>query len=218
LWKDQGWGNAKGRLYVIGSTSDRHRIAAASLLAGHIETSLRLQFIPQDGEEYSLWYKAGSGGGHSLEVSRARLEFILLDGLDFAKTYNALAERGALKVDLDFHFQLLQKVAQALLEQIQRQETPDINMTSFLESTGIPVRKETLLALEHVTASLLELGNYTISDAMAEDRQAQIRAACFPAPPAPPQPIQPPQVVFDPLDEDSDEEMGDLLPPPPRLF
>jgi hypothetical protein len=75
-WKDQGWGNYKGTLFILGydsncSTEDRThfsrgRIVQMSPLARHEETPLRMKFRPRSGETYRLWIFVGCGGGHIL--------------------------------------------------------------------------------------------------------------------------------------------------------
>ena len=76
VWKDQGWGNYKGRLYIVAydSNSDiedrnqfsRGRAVLTSPLADHKEGSLRMQFRPCMGKTYRIWMYVGGGGGHRL--------------------------------------------------------------------------------------------------------------------------------------------------------
>jgi hypothetical protein len=77
MWKDQGWGNYKGTLFIVAYDSNcsiddrnqfsRGRVVRTSPLARHEENLLRMEFRPRSGEIYRLWMYVGSGGGHRLE-------------------------------------------------------------------------------------------------------------------------------------------------------
>jgi hypothetical protein len=80
-WQDQGWGNRKGRLYVVGH--DSHAIppqaqwnfssgrvlSSAPSVAPHNSQELKMFFTPiVECDTYHLFYKVGGGGGHELLV------------------------------------------------------------------------------------------------------------------------------------------------------
>lgn len=88
-WKDQGWGNRKGRLFVIGKRRevlgdpehqqqrqqqqsedqfDGGRVVFKSDVSPHTFESLEVHFSPQMEEDYYLWYVVGGGGGHLLMI------------------------------------------------------------------------------------------------------------------------------------------------------
>ena len=70
-FKDQGWGNRKGRLYIREDKSKNNydgTIVARSLIAEHHKTSLKLTFQPKPGKNYTMCYEVGGGGGHELIV------------------------------------------------------------------------------------------------------------------------------------------------------
>ena len=92
-WKDQGWGNRKGKLFVVAQGSaaskdtttcqeGRHMEADETALFGegrfvykspvaaaHDFEDLQIMFTtPQKDETYHLWVVVGGGGGHKLFV------------------------------------------------------------------------------------------------------------------------------------------------------
>lgn len=84
-WRDQGWGNRKGRFWVVARNQDRDTIDRHSEWCGgfgegneevcvtphaapHALESGKLVFVPVPGKEYHLWHVVGGGGGHQLVV------------------------------------------------------------------------------------------------------------------------------------------------------
>lgn len=85
-WVDQGWGNRKGSLFIVGtpkldeSTADVVPLPVDVLFHGgrvvvrtmtcaeHHWTKVELRFQPRDDENYHLWFEVGAGGGHELRV------------------------------------------------------------------------------------------------------------------------------------------------------
>lgn len=75
-WRDQGWGNCKGTLFVVAYDGDspmedrddfdKGRCVVKSPLAGHSVCKLRMEFQLRSNEEYRLWMYVGGGGGHEL--------------------------------------------------------------------------------------------------------------------------------------------------------
>lgn len=93
-WKDQGWGNRKGAVSIVDNNSNGGQLPDGTLLparapndfkpcgpcvldlitpAPHNMGPLRLSFSPKAGGSYSLWARAGGGGGHSLFVEDCKL-------------------------------------------------------------------------------------------------------------------------------------------------
>jgi len=193
MYQDQGWGNQKGRFYIVASGAGfGHRVVATSPLANHGETALKLEFNTVDDDAtYTLWYKVGGGGGHTLTLANLTMQLIIFDepGLCISKNFHALNSRKALGVSLSYHYILLRSSARALLAQMEREENPDINMASFMESTGIDVTKRSLLALDQIASSMLNLGNYSEIDVEPSEESGtdiEIRRQCFPWSPAAP--------------------------------
>ncbi|KAL3910468.1 MAG: hypothetical protein SGARI_002110, partial [Bacillariaceae sp.] len=96
-WKDQGWGNRKGRIYVVehhDNDESRHRtetedddqraiddlfeggkVVYKSPVATHDLEPLEISFVPKPAKSsdrrpprYHLWFVVGGGGGHSLTI------------------------------------------------------------------------------------------------------------------------------------------------------
>jgi len=109
-WRDQGWGNRKGRIVIAAAEGGRVRpapdprcgedVVYASGIAEHAARRIDVTFRPKDGETYHLWYVVGGGGGHSLHLSNVRIQILVLDdpGRCFGEAYNTLAKTGDLGV------------------------------------------------------------------------------------------------------------------------
>ena len=93
---DQGWGNRKGCLFVVATSTSGSRTVVETPLAGHEMSQFSLEFRIVEDESYSLWYNVGGGGGHRLLVSDLRLEISI-----FGQNVNALEELGDLAVNED---------------------------------------------------------------------------------------------------------------------
>jgi hypothetical protein len=106
-WKDQGWGNRKGHIYIVASPKERfvsseqqHEAKSATTtttlpaddhfqggrlvwqttdVAPHEWEQIELSFSPHDSEVYHIWYGAGSGGGHELHLRDCRLSTFIFD-------------------------------------------------------------------------------------------------------------------------------------------
>ena len=76
FWRDQGWGNRKGKVWVL-RERDRapndHGISSEDVRcmkgpAPHTVAQESMAFRPRAGEEYAIWYSVGGGGGHRLYI------------------------------------------------------------------------------------------------------------------------------------------------------
>ena len=76
FWRDQGWGNRKGKVWVL-RERDRapndHGISSEDVRcmkgpAPHTVAHEHMAFRPRAGEEYDIWYSVGGGGGHRLYI------------------------------------------------------------------------------------------------------------------------------------------------------
>mmetsp|Transcript_45804 Transcript_45804/g.58831 ORF Transcript_45804/g.58831 Transcript_45804/m.58831 type:complete len:188 (+) Transcript_45804:175-738(+) len=100
IWNDQGWGNQKGMFFIVDNNGsggidkkdgitilpahvphDYQRnppcvVASTSKPAPHHSTRLRLSFQPKSDTTYSLWIRAGGGGGHSLEIRNCHVHIL----------------------------------------------------------------------------------------------------------------------------------------------
>ena len=81
FWRDQGWGNRKGKVWVL-RERDRapndHGISSEDVRcmkgpAPHTLAHEYMAFRPRAGEEYAIWYCVGGGGGHRLDIRRMGL-------------------------------------------------------------------------------------------------------------------------------------------------
>jgi len=89
IWKDQGWGNRKGRMVLEAEESGIHRASVrrcgegrtvyTSGVAPHSAQRLHITFQPKKGETYHLWYAVGGGGGHAFHLSQVRTQALVLD-------------------------------------------------------------------------------------------------------------------------------------------
>jgi hypothetical protein len=111
-WQDQGWGNRKGRLYIVQDDPNAPQNPNARFAGGKLicETEEDAPHEPGQGSllwhpsefpshQYSLWYKVGSGGGHALRVTNFSLTKFIFDdaNLTYSKTYRRLHDIGALR-------------------------------------------------------------------------------------------------------------------------
>ena len=117
-WKDQGWGNKKGRFYIVGHDRGRKnnmsasqeenendpnfcdggRIVYKSPIADHEEKHLRIVFRPRIDETYHLWYICGGGGGHTLSFRRMFLRALVFDDEErnYSRNFTKLSDAGVL--------------------------------------------------------------------------------------------------------------------------
>jgi hypothetical protein len=121
-WKDQGWGNQKGELFIAAhpriSTEEPDAVPGFSIdfdvdddrdpfdggrvvamtteMAPHEWGHVELTFTPREGEVYYLWYRVGGGGGHELRIKDCRLQTFVYDDMDnsFSNTYQVLYNLG----------------------------------------------------------------------------------------------------------------------------
>jgi hypothetical protein len=123
-WKDQGWGNMKGMMYIVAtpktttgklgdmttvadSTQDQTTsnnapfdggrvIAMTTASAPHDWEQVELTFSPIDGEVYNLWYSIGGGGGHELFLKDVEVQTYIFDDHQFTyqKTFEGLYNIG----------------------------------------------------------------------------------------------------------------------------
>ena len=80
-WSDQGWGNRKGRVYIVAKSRDwtQTRIVYISQMAPHRENTLRIPIKPKRNETYHLCYTVGDGGGHELKLSWVQTRALIFD-------------------------------------------------------------------------------------------------------------------------------------------
>ncbi len=126
-WKDQGWGNQKGKIFVVAKSSDARegtktcqegrnmevdetaqfgggRFVYKSLApAAHVFEDLQIVFTPRKDEVYHLWIVVGGGGGHLLIVENLCVHTLVFDDSDrtMRKAYAGLHRLGVLNSEID---------------------------------------------------------------------------------------------------------------------
>lgn len=111
-WRDQGWGNRKGQVFIVGSPRLAQpdpslpfhggRVVCASPQAPHQEEECKLTFLTSsmEGETYQMWYRVGGGGGHQLQLMDGKLHTVIFDDEagNFSRNYKILKDVGAIAV------------------------------------------------------------------------------------------------------------------------
>jgi hypothetical protein len=190
-WKDQGWGNQKGQIYIVGRPvtaknknkqkeqgenagsidSNAHpadrtddwstdcRIVYESSKAPHAFEKLVLWFTPRVDEYYSLWYKVGSGGGHTLSLRDGFVSYLLHDNADrsYRQNFTSLKAVDLIPVPLEqqhappFYSQLLMSVVESLIRQHQQEDSKiDPQLVSVMQQHGFVTSLSSLKVLLEV--------------------------------------------------------------------
>lgn len=189
LWRDQGWGHQKGQIWLVGkqrkgpdsgnsgnssqqmedgaasvSTSmttdfDSGRVVFESPVAPHNNSRLIAWFTPRYEEDYFLWYKVGSGGGHSLHLEDGSVQLFVQDDDDWniRSNYTALVQANIIPLKLEqpsFFVKFFLTVIEGLIQQLRDRPDSaiDTRIGSMLQehglttsSSGLPVILEILL-------------------------------------------------------------------------
>lgn len=184
-WRDQGWGNRKGQLWVV--ARDRSvpideskpfhggKVICESVLAPHETEEYRMTFLTSsmDGEVYQLWYRAGSGGGHSLHLFDGRLNTVIFDDEqgNLSRNYTILRNVGAIGLHPEnalptaagstFYPELLLRVSRTLRSELVNRRnyengSREDELAAFFRMFHISVNEGSLLALEEIIQSDLD--------------------------------------------------------------
>lgn len=192
LWTDQGRGQRKGQFWIIGSTQsldatapptgpfEGGRVVYESDMAPHTVTATTVSFTPVAGEDYSLWIKVGSGGGHRLILRDGKLHATVYDSVErhVQKNHQALMDAGVLSTEVErddplaifsrvmstsapsstpvFFSQLLLNVCQSLRAQLEADVAVDATMAGFLSQHGIAITTKSLEVVETLIRADLE--------------------------------------------------------------
>lgn len=179
-WRDQGWGNQKGEVFITENGQDnviQHDqflgggtvIYRSPAPAPHQLEPVRIEFSPSDGRWYHFWYKAGGGGGHSLFLQQGFLRTIIFDDIrhTMSRTYAILRNqrvlqrsetaylliagpRNAHRIHCSFYSRMLLGVCKSLKLAIENGSPPDENLVEVFLSHGLDVSLESLLAVEEL--------------------------------------------------------------------
>mmetsp|Transcript_27830 Transcript_27830/g.47311 ORF Transcript_27830/g.47311 Transcript_27830/m.47311 type:complete len:303 (+) Transcript_27830:3-911(+) len=158
-WRDQGWGNRKGRVFVVEQEGERPAtsepfggglIVYASGIGQHEDQRLDITLQPRQKRKYHLWYAVGEGGGHSLHLSYVNIQNLIFDNGShcFGKAYNFLTRMGSL---------------QAWDQELGRRDSVDAeNIELFLQTGG-----------DHLIPPLISFDN--VNDISEADLQMKLR-------------------------------------------
>lgn len=121
-WKDQGWGERKGRIFVVAHSEENAndncqanehfesgKVVYMSPVASHSFENLSIAFSPQKSTMYHLWYIVGGGGGHLLIIEDLFAETLVFDDATktMKNTYAGLCENGVIRVEEDSNSDLV---------------------------------------------------------------------------------------------------------------
>lgn len=158
IWRDQGWGNKKGRVFVISKSKEGIiRVVYTSKDAPHSRQKLRIGIHPKDDETYHLCYKVGGGGGHEINLYGIRLIALVYDdNLGFATNVWKFLSRALLPWDeMCFHnddsFYTLLASAQYLLQNNESMPPP---LVEYFDGFGITAGGVSLKFLDMVAKAM----------------------------------------------------------------
>lgn len=106
-WKDQGWGRGvrerKSYFFIMSSDKESGErlgpVVFASGLASHSKKRLSFTFTPKRQQSYHLWYVAGGGSGHSLNLFDVSVQALVFDdpSHSYLKAWNFIALRNVFR-------------------------------------------------------------------------------------------------------------------------
>ena len=178
-WRDQGWGNRRGRLYILAhnkNTVPGNRTFAngasvvISPLAEHFETKCTLCFSPHADLVYTTWFSVGGGRIHKLSVRNITVTALIFDNTDqsLSKAHTFLGTTGVLEYPFPNEFLIasILSTALSLLTQMERnrQASLDPNLSDLLESRGFQIERNTLVALSELAKIIQGLRLEKIQD------------------------------------------------------
>jgi len=165
-FKDQGWGNRKGFLYIKElDNADRSKIESSgrticsSHLAEHQWTKFSFEFMPQIGKVYSIWYKVGGGGGHELCVKNAKFRSLVYDPTG---VFSKLANADFCKTDV-FCQNMFMSVVDTLSSDLERKVTDDENSLAMQYPHFVTLFKSIGLILTDDPKQLLAMKTFLIN-------------------------------------------------------
>jgi hypothetical protein len=171
-WRDQGFGNRKGECWIVGRRSshardveelfDGGRIVYESPSAPHNESLLSVEFCPLEEEIYHIWYKVGSGGGHTLLLRKCIIEELVYDDSDQNFASNCFRLK-ACRVLMegppapDFLFQILLATCKSARMALKNGQEPDEAIKAVFQKYNFPITAQSLLSLEEIVHRESEL-------------------------------------------------------------
>lgn len=170
-WNDQGWGNAKGVLFVVAvpanddlntntvSSIENGEIVYESPLAPHEQAPLQMSFNYSPLKAYYLWYRVGGGGGHQLTIENLTVHAVVYDHTDWLllKNYDALKSQNGFSIESTFYLNLLHAAAQSVVAQLENGQNADSHLATLFYSSGIRVTVASMKAMAELATALINM-------------------------------------------------------------
>jgi hypothetical protein len=180
-WRDQGWGNRKGQIRIVGRRTTQPvdlnhpfhggKIVSTSPIAEHDVTNCKLTFVPKEGHVYHVFYRAGGGGGHQLHLESVTLFSMILDDPNrcVSRNYRLLRERGAIGPEMsgsrlrtfDGHFcqDALLGVSKSIRRQLAAGERPSPELVLLMTNYSIDINEASLFSIEEIVQADIDERN-----------------------------------------------------------
>jgi len=147
-FKDQGWGNRKGKLYVREDKNPSNfqgEVVAQTPIAEHHKMNVTLEFQPKTGKNYTMCFVVGGGGGHELFVYNPCI-LTLVYGRKIA-TVAAQFQKKSLKPILKnpFVVGLMKTTIASLIRSLDCGEQQDEDLASCFTKIGFDTTKKDIL-------------------------------------------------------------------------
>lgn len=196
-FKDQGWGNRKSQIVVVrGGSSSEHgldempfgggTVVCETPIAEHYWERRSMTYHNNFGSTYSLWYRVGGGGGHSLSIRNLGFRSLVHDdpqGTLVAQQKALLSFGGFGPSTSGAAFpSLLQAVCKCLrrhrISSESTESTPFKDIIEWFDSAGLSTKTEqSLTALETLASEMEDVSVYLKSVLFEGESAAARRGA-----------------------------------------
>jgi hypothetical protein len=166
-WRDQGWGNRKGQVRIVGRRTTQPvdhnvpfhggKIVSESPIAEHQLTNCKLTFVPKEGHVYYVFYRVGGGGGHQLHMESVTLFSMIFNDPNryVSRYYRVLRELGAIGPEMSdnnghFYQDVLMGVSKSFRRQLATGERPDPGLALIMTNYSIEVNEASMLSIEEI--------------------------------------------------------------------
>ena len=183
-WRDQGWGNRKSQLFVVGRNRrnaslpiiprpqwniQNGHVLYSSPIAEHREQQLTITFYPRDDvDTYHLWYKVGGGGGHELFVNNLKVYTIINEDNENykLKIYKALEDKEVFSRNIQNYRNATGEVFSAwlLLSLTEIPVEGDPEITLFLSLFGLQGNSNNMNAIREFGRFLVDYQRRALVD------------------------------------------------------
>lgn len=166
---DQGWGNHRGRVFIVAEARngvratdarrkfDGGRVVCTAGIAQREGRRLAIAFQPKGHESYHLWYAVGGGGARDLRLTDIQVSTLVFD--DAARCFRQASDLLA-RTDPFHAWDQESRTTDALYawEQESRTNNVDMDIKSFFRTHG-----EHLLPIEELLALISREGGPNIT-------------------------------------------------------